>query len=54
MAGAPVFEQRALADFIARGELDRHLRRMRARYGGRRERLLAELAAVPAAALAVR
>jgi GntR family transcriptional regulator/MocR family aminotransferase len=27
--GTARIEQRALADFIARGELDRHLRRMR-------------------------
>ena len=35
--GAPAVEQLALADFIARGELDRHLRRMRLRDRARRE-----------------
>ena len=38
--GAPALEQLALADFVARGELDRHLRRMRLRYRGRREALV--------------
>jgi GntR family transcriptional regulator/MocR family aminotransferase len=42
--GAPVLDQFALADFIARGELDRHLRRMRTRYRARRETLSAALA----------
>jgi GntR family transcriptional regulator / MocR family aminotransferase len=37
---APAVEQLALADFISRGELDRHLRRMRLRYRRRREVLL--------------
>ncbi|MDQ6605405.1 MAG: PLP-dependent aminotransferase family protein, partial [Actinomycetota bacterium] len=37
--GGPVLDQLALADFIARGELDRHLRRMRTRYRARREAL---------------
>ena len=36
--------QLALCDFIARGELDRHLRRMRLRYQRRRETLLEALA----------
>jgi GntR family transcriptional regulator/MocR family aminotransferase len=36
--------QLALADLIERGELDRHLRRQRRRYGRRREVLLEELA----------
>jgi GntR family transcriptional regulator / MocR family aminotransferase len=38
LAGAapPALEQLALADFLARGELDRHLRRMRLRYRERR------------------
>lgn len=40
--GTPVIEQLALADFVTRGELDRHLRRMRIRY--RRRRDLAETA----------
>jgi GntR family transcriptional regulator/MocR family aminotransferase len=35
--------QLALADFVARGELDRHLRRMRLRYAKRRQALLAAL-----------
>ncbi len=43
-------EQLALADFLSRGELDRHLRRMRLRYRRRREELLDALAkAVPGA-----
>lgn len=40
---APALDQLALADFIARGELDRHLRRMRALYGARRAALVAAL-----------
>ncbi|MGN6870738.1 MAG: PLP-dependent aminotransferase family protein [Solirubrobacteraceae bacterium] len=43
-AGSEVAGQLALADFIARGELERHLRRMRLRYRQRREHLLAVLA----------
>jgi GntR family transcriptional regulator/MocR family aminotransferase len=43
--GAPVLDQLALADFIARGELDRHLRRMRLLYRARREVLGAALTA---------
>jgi GntR family transcriptional regulator/MocR family aminotransferase len=43
-AGSEVAGQLALADFIARGELERHLRRMRLRYARRRETLLAALA----------
>jgi GntR family transcriptional regulator/MocR family aminotransferase len=35
--GADVLAQQALRDFLARGELDRHQRRMRARYAARRE-----------------
>ena len=42
--GAPVLDQLALSDFIARGELDRHLRRMRAKYRARREVLVEVLA----------
>ena len=48
--GSPVLEQLALADFLARGELDRHLRRMRLRLRGRRSALLAAVEqAVPGA-----
>ena len=42
--GSEVAGQLALADFIATGELDRHLRRMRLRYARRRGRLVAALA----------
>ena len=38
--GADVIAQHALCDFLARGELDRHQRRMRARYAARRELVL--------------
>lgn len=40
-SGAEVLGQLALADFIARGDLDRHLRRARLRYAERRLELLA-------------
>jgi GntR family transcriptional regulator / MocR family aminotransferase len=43
-AGSEIGGQLALADFIARGELERHLRRMRLRYGRRREALLSAIA----------
>jgi len=43
-AGSEVSGQLALADFIVRGELERHLRRMRLRYGQRRAKLLTTLA----------
>lgn len=43
-AGSEVAGQLALADFIARGELERHLRRMRLRYRQRGEILRAALA----------
>jgi GntR family transcriptional regulator / MocR family aminotransferase len=43
-AGSEIVGQLALADFIARGELERHLRRMRLRYAQRRQTLLAALA----------
>jgi GntR family transcriptional regulator / MocR family aminotransferase len=43
-AGSETTSQLALADFIARGELDRHLRRMRLRYQQRGRRLIAALA----------
>lgn len=42
--GSEVLGQLALADFIARGELDRHIRRTRLRYERRREALLGALA----------
>ncbi len=38
--GSPALEQMALADFVTRGELDRHLRRMRPVYRRRRDALL--------------
>jgi len=44
--GTSALDQLALADFIERGELDRHLRRMRPRYRARRDALIAELARV--------
>jgi GntR family transcriptional regulator/MocR family aminotransferase len=42
--GSPALEQMALADFVTRGEFDRHLRRMRPVYRRRRDALLAALA----------
>jgi GntR family transcriptional regulator / MocR family aminotransferase len=42
-AGSEVVGQLALQDFIERGELDRHLRRMRLRYQRRRGALLEAL-----------
>ncbi|HKG39928.1 MAG TPA: PLP-dependent aminotransferase family protein [Conexibacter sp.] len=42
--GTSVLEQLAFADFLERGELDRHLRRMRPRYRARRDALIAALA----------
>jgi GntR family transcriptional regulator/MocR family aminotransferase len=42
--GTAGIEQHAFAGFLSRGELDRHLRRMRTRYRRRRDLLLAELA----------
>jgi GntR family transcriptional regulator / MocR family aminotransferase len=42
--GTPVIEQLALADFLERGELDRHLRRTRGVYRRRRDTLIAALA----------
>jgi GntR family transcriptional regulator/MocR family aminotransferase len=42
--GTPVVEQLALADFLERGELDRHLRRTRPVYRNRRDALVAALA----------
>lgn len=41
--GSPALDQLALADFIARGELERHLRRVRLRYRERRDALVAAL-----------
>ena len=41
--GTPVVEQLALADFIERGQLDRHLRRTRSIYRGRRDALVTAL-----------
>lgn len=42
--GSEVVGQLALCDFIARGELDRHVRRMRLRYQQRHDALLSTLA----------
>jgi len=42
--GTAGIEQHAFAGFLSRGDLDRHLRRMRTRYRRRRDLLLAELA----------
>jgi GntR family transcriptional regulator / MocR family aminotransferase len=42
--GSPALEQVAMADFVARGEFDRHLRRMRPVYRRRRDALLSALA----------
>jgi GntR family transcriptional regulator / MocR family aminotransferase len=42
--GTPVVEQLALADFLERGQLDRHLRRTRSIYRARRDALVAALA----------
>ncbi|MEU7423831.1 PLP-dependent aminotransferase family protein [Streptomyces sp. NPDC040750] len=44
-AWASVPDQLALADFVVSGSYDRHVRRMRQRYRGRRDRLVAVLAA---------
>jgi GntR family transcriptional regulator / MocR family aminotransferase len=41
--GSPVLDQLAFADFVARGEFDRHLRRMRPRYRRRRDTLVGAL-----------
>ncbi|WP_308282637.1 MocR-like pyridoxine biosynthesis transcription factor PdxR [Pseudonocardia nigra] len=48
----PVIEQLALADLIRRGDLDRHVRRVRRAYRERREQLAARLADVSAPPLA--
>ncbi|HEY1478841.1 MAG TPA: PLP-dependent aminotransferase family protein [Gaiellales bacterium] len=42
--GATRIEEHAFADFIARGELDRHLRRMRGRYRKQRDALVDAIA----------
>ncbi|MFN2419584.1 MAG: PLP-dependent aminotransferase family protein [Candidatus Limnocylindria bacterium] len=42
--GSPALEQLAFADFVQRGELGRHLRRMRVIYRRRRDALVSELA----------
>ncbi|MEU7748916.1 PLP-dependent aminotransferase family protein [Nonomuraea sp. NPDC049158] len=42
--GSPVFDQLTFADFVARGEFDRHLRRMRPRYRQLRDTLVGRLA----------
>jgi GntR family transcriptional regulator/MocR family aminotransferase len=42
--GSAGVEQWALADFLTRGELDRHMRRMRAHYRRRRDALVQALA----------
>jgi GntR family transcriptional regulator / MocR family aminotransferase len=50
--GTARIEQLAFARFLARGDLDRHLRRMRIRYRTRRDTIVAALAdALPAAAV---
>ncbi|MEY2442405.1 MAG: GntR family transcriptional regulator / MocR family aminotransferase [bacterium] len=43
--GGPLLDQLTLADLVARGELDRHLRRTRRSYRARRDALLAAVAA---------
>jgi GntR family transcriptional regulator/MocR family aminotransferase len=42
--GSPILDQLTFADFLSRGEFDRHLRRMRPVYRSRRDSLLAALA----------
>jgi GntR family transcriptional regulator/MocR family aminotransferase len=42
--GSPVLDQLTFADFVARGEFDRHLRRMRPRYRRLRDALVDRLA----------
>jgi GntR family transcriptional regulator/MocR family aminotransferase len=50
--GTARIEQHAMAAFISRGDLDRHLRRMRLRYRARRDALMSALAdAVPGASV---
>jgi GntR family transcriptional regulator/MocR family aminotransferase len=50
----PAAVQAALADFLAEGHLAAHIRRMRALYGARQQRLLAQLARRLAGALEAR
>jgi GntR family transcriptional regulator/MocR family aminotransferase len=50
--GAPALEQLTLAEFLARGELARHLRRMRPVYRRRRDTLLAGLPGLEAEGIA--
>jgi GntR family transcriptional regulator/MocR family aminotransferase len=45
----PVIDQLAFADFVERGEYDRHIRRMRQAYARRRAELVARLAPTPVA-----
>ena len=42
--GSPILDQLTFADFLSRGEFDRHLRRMRPIYRSRRDAVLAALA----------
>jgi GntR family transcriptional regulator/MocR family aminotransferase len=42
--GSPILDQLTFADFLSRGEFDRHLRRMRPLYRSRRDALLTALA----------
>jgi GntR family transcriptional regulator/MocR family aminotransferase len=42
-SGAPILEQAALAEFMASGEFERHIRRMRRLYRARRDALVAAL-----------
>jgi GntR family transcriptional regulator / MocR family aminotransferase len=42
--GSPILDQLTFADFLSRGEFDRHLRRMRPIYRSRRDALLSALA----------
>jgi GntR family transcriptional regulator/MocR family aminotransferase len=50
--GGPLLDQLTLADLVARGELDRHLRRTRRRYRARRDALVAAVASeLPAGAV---
>lgn len=50
-SGTPALDQLALADLLRRGEYDRHLRRMRTRYGRRRTGVVdAVIRAIPGSA----